>query len=334
MLFRKNISFGILFTIIALLLSSCNDGFENSPYPNPKFTQIASIPDGARSSAVAFSINGKGYVALGKRNVRTNFLKDCWEYDPLTNLWTPKDSFPGAARVKAIAQVVDSIAYVGLGFGNEDGVYLDAGYYNDFWAFNPRTNKWTRKADFPSTEVDGCVSFVYNKMIYVGFGFNGYGFPPEFWKYNPETDTWTQLNAFPGYSRMVATAVTDGNRIFCGTGYKAMNMNDWWEYFPLSDTWHRKKDVPDNGRLNAISWALNGRIFMGTGRHFAGEFTGGGVKNDVLEYDIDKNCWYATANFPGSGRENAISFTINGKTYVGLGENDSQLLSDIWCFEP
>ena len=74
---------------------------------------ITSLPGNGRSAAVAFAINGKGYVALGRDSLGIA-LNDCWEFDPQTNLWSQKDSFPGTPRVKAMATVVNGKAYVGL----------------------------------------------------------------------------------------------------------------------------------------------------------------------------------------------------------------------------
>ena len=58
------------------------------------------------------------------------------------------------------------------------------------------------------------------------------------------------------------------------------------------------------------------------------------VKDDVVEYDAGKNVWYLRGVLPGGGRENAISFVINGKGYIGFGENDEGVLNDLWSFEP
>jgi len=315
-----------------VLLVSC-DNLTDSPYPAIKFQQQASLPGNGRSSAVGFAINGKGYVALGRDSLR-NPLNDCWAFDPIENKWTQKTSFPGVPRVKAMAAVLNGKAYVGLGFNPLFGVYGDKNaYLTDFWAFNPSTNEWTQKADFPGTSTDACVSFVYKDNIYVGSGFDGYGFRADFWKYNPADNSWNQLKNFQGDPRFGAVICSNGERIFFGTGFRTYNTNDWWEYYPESDSWKQVKDMPE-GRENGISLCVNNRFFISTGRFFGGNLTVGHLKSDILEYDAIKNLWYERGNISNTGRENAVAFTINGKGYIGFGENDSAVLNDFWSFEP
>jgi len=92
--------------------------------------------------------------------------------------------------------------------------------------------------------------------------------------------------------------------------------------------------MPDNGRVNALSLIVNNRIFVTTGRNFAGNYTGGGVRSDILEYNSTKGVWYKRGSIPEGARENAVAFTIDGKAYIGLGENDTRILDDFWSFEP
>lgn len=312
---------------------SCNSPAD-SPYPSISFTVKKSIIGNGRSSAVGFAINGKGYVALG-RDAHGNTLKDCWEFDPVQNIWNIKDSFPGIARVKAVSVVFNGKAYVGLGFNPLIAVYTEkSAYLKDFWMYDPTNDSWTRKADFPSNDCDACVGFTSGNSIYVGSGFNGYGFGPSFWKYDPVNDKWTQLKNFSGPTRAGAVVCTNGNRFFFGTGYDTYNENDWWEYFPANDSWKKLQSMPDQGRENGVSLSINNRYFVATGRQFGGNLTGGHVKSDILEYDADRNVWYLRGNIPNGNRENAIAFVIDNIGYIGFGESDSQVFNDFWSFEP
>lgn len=324
----------LLYLLFPLFIVSCNDGAAAvSPYPAISFIQKTGILCTGRASAVAFAVDGKGYVTLGRDANPADSLKDCWQYDPTLNSWTKKATFPGIARVKAVAVVVNNKAYVGLGYKPHASTYVN-GNYKDFWMYDPVTDTWTQKASFPSTATDACVSFVFDNCIYVGEGFNDTGFTNEFWKYNPQQDAWTQLKDFPDYSRAGAVLCTDGTRVFFGTGFRSWNFNDWWEYFPKTDSWEKRKPMPDNGRVNAVSLSIADRFFVLTGRHFGGDLTGGCVKSDIMEYDAIRNVWYKRGNIPGGGRENAIAFTINGKGYIGFGEDDKGVLNDFWSFEP
>jgi len=323
----------ILYLLLFILTCSCNS--DDSPYPKIIFEKQASLSGNGRSSAVAFAINGKGYVALGRDSSGAS-LKDCWQYDPEKNIWTEKAPFPDSARVKAIAAVVNGKAYVGLGFYQEKANGMDngAGILKGFWMYDPETDSWTKKAYFPSKATDACVSFVYEDNIYVGSGFDGLGFTKEFWKYNTLNDKWVRIKDFPGIYRLVAIACGDEKHIYFGTGFYNKNVNDWWEYTPSNDTWTQRKPMPDNGRSTATALAINNRYFIATGRHIGGDLTGGHLKSDIMEYDANRDVWYERGNISTENRENAISFTINGKGYIGFGENETKVLNDFWSFEP
>ena len=328
---KNQLSTFIILFITILLAGSCSE-FANSPYPPISFKVVASIPGNGRASAVAFAIDGKGYVALGRDSLK-NQLKDCWEYDPIANSWTEKTSFPGIARVKGMATVVDGKAYVGLGFNTNLSVYNYNACLKDFWMFDPVLNSWIQKADFPSNFTDACVSFAYNNEVYVGSGFNGDTFGKEFWKYSPTLDTWVKLNNFSGYARAAAVSCTNGVHVYFGTGYRTINENDWWEYYPANDTWNWIGYMPDNGRENAVSFSINNRFFITTGRQFGGTLTGGHVISDIFEFDSVRKVWYNRGDLPGA-RENAVAFVINGVGYIGFGENDTKVINDFWSFEP
>jgi N-acetylneuraminic acid mutarotase len=318
--------------LAAVTFSACGD-YTDPQHPKIEFIKQASLPGNGRSSAVGFAINGKGYVALGKTEIRSGYLNDCWEYNPDSDKWTAKANFPGLPRVKAMAAVVKGKAYVGLGF-EDVGVYQNIGYLQDFWMYDPETDMWTQKADFPGHSTDACVSFTFQGNVYVGSGFDGKGFQRDFWKYNPNDNSWTELNGFPSASRAGATICTNGEHVYFGTGYRTFNMADWWEYFPISDSWKQLNGMPDNGRENAVSLCVNNRFFVSTGQHFGGTLTTGHVFSDILEYDAIHNKWFKRGEIPNGSRANAISFTINGKGYIGFGETFYSILNDFYSFEP
>lgn len=320
----------LLTVFLAAVFSSCNDAVD-SPYEDVEFIQVSSMSETGRASAVGFAVNGKGYVALGRNG--NGGLNDCWEYNPIINSWTRKSDFTGKARVNAVAVGLDTVAYVGLGFDLNHGFYDIQGLLRDFWCYHPSTDIWEQKDSFPSSRTNACISFYYNKDIYIGCGFYN-GFSAEMWKYSIASDEWTQLKDFPGGYRACAVVSADEQHVYLGTGFNTANLNDWWEYFPEKDSWTHLKSMPDNGRQNGEGLAINERYFVSTGRHFGGTQTGGLLLDDLMEYDSSKNVWYVRGTVPGGGRTNAVSFVLNGKGYVGFGENDSNILNDFWCFEP
>lgn len=318
--------------MIGIIFLSC-DKYDDYPAQQIYFKQVSGIPSGGRASASTFTLNDRGFVIFGRSKSKSDYLKECWEYNPADNRWRQKKDFPGKARVKAVAAIANGKAYVGLGY-EEVPIYQGIGYLTDFWEYIPQWDLWRKRADFPGNATSGCISFVYNDEIYVGFGFNGMGFTKELWKYSPQNDAWENLGGFTGDARIGGVVTTDGTRVFFGTGYNLINYNDWWEYFPETNSWSQLKSMPDKGRVNGLALCVNNRFFVSSGRRFGGDHSIGKLYTDMSEYDPTLNAWYYCGTVPGEGRENAISFIINNKAYIGFGETTTEILNDLWCFEP
>jgi N-acetylneuraminic acid mutarotase len=245
---------------------------------NGSWTQVAGLPDSAqRFDAVAFTINNKAYVGLGK-NVQ-DYKKDFWVYDPETNVWTPlkplntdeEDHAGPSARVGAVAFTIGNIGYVGTGFDGADLL--------DIWAFDPGTNTWSRKANFHNT-VREAVAFVIDGEGYIVTGLHSSVANEFFYKYDPSTDAWTALH--PIYNtdnetfdddyeikRSAAVGFVVNNKAYVATGsYGQSPRSDVWEYNPRTDRWIKKTSMEgDNpSREDAVAFVLaNGRAFVATG---------------------------------------------------------------------
>ena len=83
--------------------------------------------DITRTQAVAFTINGLGYIATGGQG---SVGTDVWEYDPVNDLWEEKTGLEASARMEAIAFAIDDRAYIATG--------RSTGYrFDDLWGFEP-----------------------------------------------------------------------------------------------------------------------------------------------------------------------------------------------------
>lgn len=324
-----------LLLISVFIFQACDDP-EVGPYKPITFEQKSPMPGSGRASAVAFAINGKGYITLGRTAPNSkDSINYLWEYTPETDSWTKKKSFPGKSRAKGIAAVVNGKAYVGLGFYGK--ATLTANFVNDFWCYDPQTDEWSSMAGFPGEDTDGCFSFVMGDKIYVGSGYSYITMNKNLWSFTPATNTWKLMNQLSGDARFGSVGCSDGSRAYYGTGFKAVNMDDWWEYNSVDDTWKQRRSMPDKGRVNGIALSVSNRFFVGGGRYFNGKYNlinKGMVLSGLFEYDPDKNKWHDRGEVPGGGRENAISFVIGNKAYIGLGENETNVLSDMYSFEP
>jgi hypothetical protein len=94
------------------------------------WTPKAEFNGTARSGAVGFRINNKGYIGVGRDT--NGGLNDFWEYDPSTNTWSRKADFGGLTRSEAVGFSIANKGYVGTGY---DG-YLTVAL-KDFWEYTP-----------------------------------------------------------------------------------------------------------------------------------------------------------------------------------------------------
>jgi hypothetical protein len=83
-------------------------------------------------SAVAFSIGGRGYLALALNKTPTGPKEDFWMYDPAANAWTKKADVGGSLRWFSAGFAIGNKGYVGLGTGN-----TESDEKRDFWEYSP-----------------------------------------------------------------------------------------------------------------------------------------------------------------------------------------------------
>jgi N-acetylneuraminic acid mutarotase len=188
------------------------------------WTQSAPIGDkyaAGLESAVAYSINGKGYVTSG-RNAQNRADAGMKEYNPVTNSWQARATFPGTPRTEA------------TGFSIGDNAFLTTGgSYNDLWKFNTTTNTWTELASLPGSERFSANAFAISDQGYLIAGSQNSNFFKDIWRYDPTTNTWTRLEDFPGEARASAVAFVIGTKAYFGTGVGSSGeLIDFWEFDP------------------------------------------------------------------------------------------------------
>jgi N-acetylneuraminic acid mutarotase len=101
-----------------------------------QWTQKANFAGGVRVFAPGFSIGTKGYIGTGISYGGT-LHQDFWEFDPDLNppwgLWTPKASFAGDPRGKAVGFSTSTKGYIGTGYTyTTDGILK-----KDLWEYCP-----------------------------------------------------------------------------------------------------------------------------------------------------------------------------------------------------
>ena len=143
------------------------DLWEYNPLNN-SWTTKAGIPDFlGRNMAVGVAVNNKGYVGLGCDVWQSTNRTSLWEYDPVSDTWTSRSSFPSNFTTDATAFVVDSSFYVAGGL-NISTIVLSP----QIFAYKPSTNTWTALTSFTGGAIAGQVAASSSGRIFMGTGYN------------------------------------------------------------------------------------------------------------------------------------------------------------------
>lgn len=314
--------------ISVLSLGSCNKTSTTTNLVG-NWVHLSDFDGSPRSDAVAFDLNGKGYIGTGYDGDAR--LNDFWEYNADKDYWVQKASLPGAARSGAVGFATDTKGYIGTGY---DGLNK----LNDFWEYDPVANTWTQKASFGGTPRYGAVGFALNNHGYLGTGYDGSTLK-DFWRYSPDSDAWTQVTSVGGSKRRDAVAFVINGKGYIATGINnGVYVTDFWEYTPETDTWTRKRDIANTSadtyddayaiiRASGVGFSVNGKGYVGTGGLSS-------VSNDIWEYNPLTDLWIQKTSLEGAQRTEAVAFSIGNRGYVLTGRNSSYYFDDNWGFDP
>jgi len=272
-----------------------------------------------------------------------------------SNAWNEKTHFGGVGRHRGTGIAIGTKGYMGLGHYNGTGVnYLFA----DWWEFDPSSNSWSQKADYPfptyavsafSIGMKGYVGcgvsagnlfYAYDPIANTwspitgppngstdmnGFALNGKGYylySNLLYEYDPLLDLWTQKTDGPfGWSSWPSTFVI-GDKAYVKAGYGL------YEYKPSTNQWIARAPFPGLTDGGAASFAVNGKGYIVCG--YIGWLSE--LSNEVWEFDPATNTWTLLAEFPGNGRRFSSGFAIGNKGYVGIGTTGTNM-RDFWEFD-
>ena len=297
--------------------------FSSTVHSQGTWDPRASIPAAGRQSAFAFEVGGFGYIGTGNYAPGPVYLSDMWSYNPSANAWIQKASYPVVVS-RAVATVVNGIAYVGTGYVNGTNV-------NSWYSYDPVADQWTPKASFPGTARQDAIAVSLNGKVYVGggvFSTNPNVFQ-DFWEYNPTTNTWVQKGNLPS-PRAFATEFVINNKAYMvgGTLGPGSFTNQVHEYDPASDTWTPKAPFPITAN-ELTSFAINGKGYVGLGS------SGGIQQTQWYEYDPVLDQWQQVASFAATSRVQTTGFSIGNAGYVATGRDPGgNYLNDFWRFTP
>ena len=117
-----------------------NDWWQYDPTAD-RWTQKGNFAGNSRDGAAAFAVDGEGYVVSGFHGTGNGgeYGRTVWQYDPVADHWTQKASFPGTARVHAVA-ANGTVGGVDVGFVVGGNLSTDGP--GDSWSYDPAHDTW------------------------------------------------------------------------------------------------------------------------------------------------------------------------------------------------
>ncbi|GAB3509929.1 hypothetical protein GCM10027341_47610 [Spirosoma knui] len=224
------------------------DLIENSPY-----------------YAVAYAKDAAGKTAFSK-----DFVSFRTKFGPKNNNWRQLANLP-TQRAYAFNPLfaINGKVYVGGAAqpASAEGYY----YFKQLYEYDPETNLWAQKKDFPGTGRSEPTVAVLNGKAYILFGAAvGRGsYTADAWEYDPANDAWRQLANPPvtraggqgEYNKQAgALSFVYDNRVFTMFGRGTYNndvnqtniYNAVYALNPASNTWEVSFPLNDKGYDNSV----------------------------------------------------------------------------------
>lgn len=175
----------------------------------------------------AFSVGNKGYLIASSASNHTG--PQLYAYDPVTDSWEVKGSFPGVDLQAVTSFVHGDFAYI---LGGYMSVYKERPISGNLWAYNSINNQWRKKDVFTGGGRAEMISIATSENVFAGFGMQNstYGIDVayDWWRYLPETDKWEACPTYiywPSLYFTASVAFELNGDIYIGSGTSGL-----WKY--------------------------------------------------------------------------------------------------------
>jgi hypothetical protein len=228
--------------------------------------------------------------------------------------WRKLNNFPGGEIYKGVGYAINGKGYAGM------GTKISNDLQKVLWEFNPATETWIRKADFPGAGRILPFIFVNSRYGFVGGGQsydNTASQVPytDFYRYNPVLNTWTRMADAPlvekSYIGGFASTISNLHAANLAQGFIS-------RYAEETNIWSQ---IPAEGssRYNYPgTFSINNKIYFVCGMNIN---LANGTTNMVWEFDTETNIMTRKKDFPGLSRYGGFGFSINNTGFIGCGMN-------------
>jgi N-acetylneuraminic acid mutarotase len=142
------------------------------------------------------------------------------------------------------------------------------------------------------------------------------------WMYDPIDDSWTRKGDTPfiPYQRGEGFVINNVAYIAC------VDDKTMYKYTEETDSWSAETEYPGSGKVHS-NFVLDNSVYVGVGNRY-------GFYKEFYKYNSITKEWSQIPDFPGGQRAEVITFSINGKGYVGMGYDLYRGYNDLWEYSP
>lgn len=227
------------------------------------------------------------------------FFTACHSSDDAWGDWAKSNEFPGSRRVSAFCFKYGETAYIGMGY-SQDLKSADKNL-RDLWKFNGTT--WDRLEDFPAEGRQGSVAFVIGDTAYVGAGYRR---------------SYQQVKEDVYFNDFYKFDLKNGKWV------KKAGSNTEYDITSIEVAGLTKEECSFWG---GVGFAINGKGYVGTGTISENR----DIKT-IFAYDPQTGKW-SDSGFGGDSRVGAVTFTLQGKVVLCLGNSGQNYRVDVWTFD-
>lgn len=239
------------------------DAYKYDP-SNDTWSTLPQFSGAARSYAIGYAYNGKGYLGFGA--TETAYLADIWEFDPMDESWSLLTVCPCDSRRHPAFLMDEDKIYVGLGDGQ-------IGNMNDWWQYDMVEDEWTQLPNIPALQRHHPYQFTVNGELYVGLGHGGPNIFNDWFHFDQSNNTWETLNNFPAEARVAGTQFNHGDYGYIlsgdGSDHSYMEEGEFWQYDPSEDSWEQFPSHPGNSLWAPGSFVIGDTLYFLGGQNRA-----------------------------------------------------------------